>query len=232
MKKVLILTTNTTHHIYFCQELRRKFRNIDFFVMQEAIKEYEVGGFEQDQIDYEAELWFDGYCEECLNSIKVDNVNKSASLDWIIALNPDLIVVYGTGRIGEDLIKRFKGRIVNLHGGDAEKYRGLDSHLWAVYHNDFNSFYVTLHHVNEKFDDGNVIRAHNIMLGREMELYQLRAETTKVCIDIISRFLQLENMPEGTPQSLLRWRYYSKMPEELIEDCKRKFDDYILKTFK
>ncbi|KKL04655.1 hypothetical protein LCGC14_2613900, partial [marine sediment metagenome] len=171
MKKVLILTTDTVHHVYFCQELRRKFRDIDFFVMEEAnqkVKDSADTDFSRQQKVYEEELWFKDFIGIIgvhgtnptkkpipkLNSIKVDNVNRHASLDWIFNLEPDLIVVYGTGRIGQELIKQFEGIIVNLHGGDAEKYRGLDSHLWAVYHNDFDSFFVTLHHVNEKFDDG------------------------------------------------------------------------------
>ena len=233
MEKVLILTTDTIHHRYFCKELILKFKDVDFFVMEEIkksrilFKDY----FEIEQHLYEKKLW--EYTPK-LSPIKVRYKNHQASTNWILKSKPDLIVVYGTGRIGKDLIHHFKGKIVNLHGGDAERYRGLDSHLWTVYHNDFSHLRVTLHHVTEEFDAGNVISSGGLIpqINKDTELHHLRSLTTIKCVDMISKLIEDGSVSDGSLQSLLLCRYYSKMPDELIEDCKRKFNAYILKSFK
>ena len=46
---------------------------------------------------------------------------------------------------------------INLHGGDPEKYRGLDSHLWSIYHEDWASLVSTLHVVSKDLDAGDSI---------------------------------------------------------------------------
>ena len=55
------------------------------------------------------------------------------------------------------MISIFENKIFNLHGGDPEKYRGLDSHYWSIYHNDFKSLITTLHKVRPILDTGEIV---------------------------------------------------------------------------
>ena len=60
-----------------------------------------------------------------------------------------------------------------MHGGDPEYYRGLDSFLWAIYHKDFNKFYVTLHNVNNTFDSGGVIYKKKLTFNRKTQIISI-----------------------------------------------------------
>ena len=53
-------------------------------------------------------------------------------------------------------MKKYKNKIFNLHGGNPEEFRGLDSHYWSIYHNNFN-LYSCLHKLSYKLDDGDII---------------------------------------------------------------------------
>ena len=44
----------------------------------------------------------------------------------------------------------------NFHGANPEKYRGLDSQLWALWHRDYGELKTCLHQLNETLDDGDI----------------------------------------------------------------------------
>jgi methionyl-tRNA formyltransferase len=128
-------------------------------------------------------------------------------------LTGDFAVSFGTGLIGPALIERWSGRLLNLHGGDPERYRGLDTHLWAVYHGDFDGLVTTLHVVDERLDTGAVVEKAAIPLPDE--LYQLRAANTEVCVELT---LGAVERRAATPQRAVG-RYYSFMPAVLKDVC-------------
>ena len=57
----------------------------------------------------------------------------------------NFIIVSGADWIKGELLNKIKHKSLNVHMGIAQKYRGLDSNLWAWYHNDFKNMGVTLH---------------------------------------------------------------------------------------
>ena len=85
--------------------------------------------------------------------------------------------------IKNSIIQRCRQGIINLHGGDPQFYRGLDSHLWAIYHKDFSNLKVCLHRINNILDDGEIIDMRSIKM-KKLELYMLRSENTKLCVEL------------------------------------------------
>ena len=55
-----------------------------------------------------------------------------------------------------DFIKKFKGKIINIHPSLLAKYKGLNSHQKAIENNEKFSG-CTVHFVNEKLDSGKII---------------------------------------------------------------------------
>lgn len=73
---------------------------------------------------------------------------------------PDLVVLAGFMRIlTPDFVRRYKGRMLNIHPSLLPKYKGLDTHKRALEAGD-KEHGVTVHFVSEDLDGGpNVIQA-------------------------------------------------------------------------
>ena len=58
--------------------------------------------------------------------------------------------------LSKNFIKKFKGKILNIHPSLLPKYKGLNTHLKAIKNNDKFSG-CTVHFVNSKLDSGKII---------------------------------------------------------------------------
>ena len=127
------------------------------------------------------------------------------------------------------LIREASVACLNLHGGNPERYRGLDTHLWAIYHNDFHDLVTTIHHVDADLDTGDIVLQSELRFEPNTQLHQMRAINTKVCINLslvsLSTFQSIGCLPSR--RQVRFGRYYSFMPAVLKEDCVRKFGRYI-----
>ncbi len=231
--KLLILTTQTTHHTKFVQEIAAAWNDTKAVIETRSLTApFDIShDYISQQNAFEKEFWFgnkDIEISDIVETISVNNINDDSSLSFIRDYAPDLVIVFGTGKILPDIINLVKGRIINLHGGDPEHYRGLDTHLWAIYHGEFNQLVTCLHEVAPSLDTGDVIEKMPIELFKSMELYQLRAQNTKCCVDMvlnaIDRF-DKQGKIIATAQTQ-KGRYYSFMPAVLKELCVKKFRRY------
>ena len=58
--------------------------------------------------------------------------------------------------LSNDLIKKFKGKIINIHPSLLPKYKGLNTHQRAI--NNKEKFAgCTVHYVNSRLDSGKII---------------------------------------------------------------------------
>ncbi len=141
------------------------------------------------------------------------------------ATKPDALVVFGTGRLGEAVIGLSPDAAVNLHGGDPEDYRGLDTHLWAIYHGDFPSLVTTLHRLAPTLDSGEIIQSLPLPLERGMALHELRRVNTEICLRLTLAALddfKRRGRFVGRQQRRIG-RYYSFMPAVLKPLCVERF---------
>ena len=114
---------------------------------------------------------------------------------------------------------------MNLHGGDLNRYRGLDSHMWSIYHNDFKSLITTLHFVKRKIDSGNIIFKKKIVINNKTKFESLRALNTVNCVKLVLKYLILlkKNKYIKNKKLNLLGRYYSAIPNVLIDRCIKNF---------
>ncbi|MBN2141010.1 MAG: hypothetical protein JW718_08395 [Desulfovibrionaceae bacterium] len=228
---IALLTTQTLHHTYFLRELDKAFPVAATLVETIGPKfPFKTAHpFEAERDEYEAEVWFNGArpgLSEFSMAREFPTVNSPQAVRLIKELRPDVVVVFGAGRLSAEVLAACPRATVNLHGGDPEQYRGLDSHLWAIYHNDFGDLASTLHMINERLDDGDIVLQADLPLVRGMGLHELRRVNTETCLrlalaalDMFSRFGSFISRRQRAAG-----RYYSAMPAELKEICKRKFE--------
>lgn len=228
---VAVLTTETLHHAYFVRELALRFPvSLAVVELSASVVPFETAhDFERRRDSFEREFFFGGAIPRIADFCPVfetESVNDPAAAEALLERKPSVLLVFGTGRIAPSLIARFPGRLLNLHGGDPEEYRGLDSHLWAIYHKDFNALVTTLHLVDERLDTGDIVRKTKIDLSACDGLHQLRARNTEACVALaLSALSDLLNLRAflTCPQKSVG-RYYSSMPGNLKSICVRNFE--------
>lgn len=96
--------------------------------------------------------------------------DKNGSVDTFLEeQNVDFIVLAGfLWLIPEWLIRKFTNKIVNVHPALLPKYGGKgmfgDNVHHAVFNNHETESGITIHFVNEKYDDGSIIYQHKVKL--------------------------------------------------------------------
>lgn len=231
--KILILTTQTTHHTKYVQAIVEHYPETKVVVETKVLEPKFVTfhDYLDDQNQYEQDLWFDGKNPKIDNFAETHIVHDANDLtvqEMIKNFAPDLAVVFGTGKIRPSIIELIPERILNLHGGDPEEYRGLDTHLWAIYHGEFNQLITCLHKVAPDLDTGDIVSKGQLTLAKNMRLHQLRAINTQVCIDLTLdaiKELKKNGAIKFSPQKK-KGRYYSYMPSVLKTLCVEKFERY------
>lgn len=237
--KLMILTTETLHHTFFVKEIKKVHRNI--IVLSEKIDNTRITyntdhPFEIDRENFETFRWFNGSkakINDFAETINVTNINSSITRSLIKKNNPDVIIVFGTGILKKELLKICGNRIFNLHGGNPIEYRGLDSHLWSIFHNDFENLITTIHKVDENLDTGDIVIQDKIPLWPKMKIHELRSSNTEVCVSLTLSLLEMfliKGNLQSTKQSKVG-KYYTAMPGDLKSLIKSKFEKYINKKF-
>jgi len=233
-KKILILTTDTVHHAFFVKKISDFFSNVCVYVEKTSNHKYPFATdhpFERRRDHYELEKWFGGRVvriSEITYTKSFDDLNSALAIDALSRETVDIVVTFGTRFLKKEVIDLFPGKIFNLHGGDSSRYRGLDSHLWAIYHKDFGSLITTLHYLEQNLDAGSIIMQGEIKVGKGMSIESLRSVNTELCITMTCNLIDCISRFNAVPSRKL-WnlgRYYSAMPTEFKEVCVSRFNTY------
>lgn len=229
--RTVLLTTDTPHHRYFAHEIAANHPWTSVIVETGCLRPpFETAHpFERERDEYERTSLLGGSgasFTDVAPVVSVDAINSSEALAAVSAAQPDVTIVFGTRKLAPALIALAGRACLNLHGGDPEEYRGLDTHLWAIYHNDFTNLVTTLHHVDHGIDTGMRVARLALPVARGMKLYQLRAVNTLACVQLVSP--TLDGIAAGRPPAGVALthagRYYSFMPAVLKTECVRKFE--------
>lgn len=231
--RLVILTTQTTHHAYFMREMKSCCEVVGCVLETTGVKPpFETSHkYLNEQNQYEVSRFFAG--KECQlddlgSAVPVVDINDPSAIEAVQDLQPDMTVAFGVRRLKSETIKELPGVLLNLHGGNPEKYRGLDTHLWAIYHSDFNSLVTTLHVLAPRLDTGDIVRQGRIPLRKDMPLYELRAVNTEVCIDLVKG--AVDTLSSQGKLTLTKQkeagRYYSFMPSVLKDQVKHRFEAF------
>ncbi len=231
--RVAVLTTETAHHAFFVKQLACATR-LEQVILERRVPQpgFETHHpFEDVRDDHERRVLLESQPVDVRHlaaTLELDSVNDPPSLARLRQLQPDAIVVFGTGPISPEVIDTCPRGMVNLHGGDPEEYRGLDTHLWALYHRDFDGLVTTLHRVNPRLDDGDIVLQAGIPLRRGMGLHELRGCTARVCVRLTLAALDMyaRNGDFLSRPQRRRGRYYSFMPAPLKDVCRARFESY------
>ena len=111
---------------------------------------------------------------------KNKNIAEKKLLNFLSKKNIKFICLAGFMKIlSKKFIKKFSGKIVNIHPSLLPKYKGLNTHQKALKNNDKYSG-CTVHYVTKKVDSGKIILQKKVKIKRKDSLNTL---TKKVLLE-------------------------------------------------
>lgn len=227
--RVLVLTTETPHHLYF---LERVADHCDLSVIVEnrpaTLGDLAREEFEQQCRNVERERWYPcgvPVIRDVANSVSVESINCRTALSALSDFQGDVAISFGTSILGREALALLPRVRVNLHGGDPERYRGLDSHLWSLYHGDSHGLSTALHELVSTVDAGDIFGIEPLEFERIDSLEALRSVNTETATHLFLQALatiERSGTLVGRPQ-VDASRYYSALPGSLLARCRRMF---------
>ena len=104
--------------------------------------------------------------------ISKDDLNSEVLLNYLMEIQPDLIILAGfLLKFPNNCIEAFPNKIINIHPALLPKYGGkgmygMNVHR-AVVENKEAETGITIHYVNENYDEGNIIFQKSVSLSGE-----------------------------------------------------------------
>ena len=124
------------------------------------------------------------YAKKYLIKVKIYNFTNKKKAEFLILKDLkinriDLICLAGFMKIlSPDFIKKFKGKILNIHPSLLPKYKGLNTHARAIKNKDKYSG-CTVHLVNAKLDSGKIILQKKIKIFKKDTVFKLKKRVQK-----------------------------------------------------
>ena len=231
--KLVILTTDTPHHSYYIKKIYSVFPNLLIICEENNIKaKYPTRHLiEKKTLEYEKKKFFKNKNFSLSKNFKeifkkVENINSPRTFKILDKIKKKLVISFGTRKLNEKFIKRYKN-LYNLHGGDTSKFRGLDSHLWAIFFQETNSLKVSLHKLGKKLDSGKIYKQKKLNLNNIKNIYQLRHYNTEICIDLTIKLLNdFKKKKKIHLKKKALGEYFSFMPKIYKNEVIKNFKEF------
>ena len=108
-----------------------------------------------------------------------NKINEKKNLDFLIKKEINFICLAGFMKIlSKNFIKRFKGKIINIHPSLLPKYKGLNTHERVINNNE-NISGCSVHYVTGKLDSGKIIMQKKIKISKKDTAISLRKKILK-----------------------------------------------------
>ena len=109
-----------------------------------------------------------------------NNLSEIMLLNIIKKKKITLICLAGYMKIlSKDFIKKFKGKIINIHPSLLPKYKGVNT-FTRILKNKEKMSGCTVHHVNDKLDSGNIILKKSFSIDDKDDELSIKRKTQKM----------------------------------------------------
>jgi len=116
--------------------------------------------------------------KKIINYLNKKNAEKTI-LDELKKNKIDLVCLAGFMKIlSNNLIKKFRGKIINIHPSLLPKYKGLNTHQRAINNKEKYSG-CTVHYVNSRLDSGKIILQKKVRILKKDTSHKLAKRVLK-----------------------------------------------------
>lgn len=219
MVKIAVLTSNSIRHKYFTNIINNHFQLVGFISEPKAdyytsqINDSELvsnhfKNLKKNEIKYVGKYKFFPECKH--KKIPKKGINNPKNINWIETINPDYILLFGTGILSDEWCKKFKDRIINLHLGLSPYYRGSATLFWPFVNDELEYVGATIHLVIREVDAGPILATVWPRIEVGDSYYDINYKTIKTAIDIIPSIINKyhQRLLKPRDQDISKHKYY------------------------
>ena len=136
--------------------------------------------------------------EHQISIIKAKDMNQTAIIEWTKNHHVDCIINVRTRSIyRKNILETPRLGCFNIHHGLLPKYRGMYCDLYALHEN--RSAGISLHKMNEKIDDGNIIYTKVVSNNKEKDYLKYLSLVRNAEIMLINKFIRFLEINDNPP---------------------------------
>lgn len=167
--------------------------------------------------------------------IQRGTINDEQYFKEIIALKPDLVIVYGASIIREPLLSIFHKKMINIHLGLSPYYRGSATNFWPLVHGMPECVGVTFMYIDAGIDTGEIIH----QLRASVNYYdspssignRLIADMTRTVNRLVKNFALLQKMESSAHKGYAILCKKKDYTEESVKRLYENFSDSMILTY-
>jgi len=140
------------------------------------------------------------------------SANRPECVAALKELEPEVIMVFGTRILKEEVLNVPKHMILNIHAGIVPEYRGLACSYWALSNGDFDKLGVTVLYVLPGVDNGPVALQETLDCHEGVTLAEVNYEMQILAAELAAQAVQLikDNRLPKTPQRKMGVRSWGR----------------------
>ncbi|MCD6219832.1 hypothetical protein J7K43_05555 [Candidatus Calescamantes bacterium] len=145
--------------------------------------------------------------------IETQNINTPFVVEKVIGWEPDILAIFGTRIVKEELRNIPSLCSINVHTGLSPYYRGGESAFWCLYNKEPEYIGVTVHYLDAGIDSGDIIYTARPILEIDDNLATIECKLASLgAILLKEAIIAIE---KGTVKKIPRWiegkLYYNRM---------------------
>lgn len=152
-----------------------------------------------------------------IKTYEPSNVNSEESINLINDINPDFIVVIAYGQlIKDELLSKYKDRIINIHSSILPKYRGAAPMQWTILNKDKQAGVCSML-IEKTMDTGDILDIAKIEIDEDTDIESLHDKLSEISGPlIVNTILDYDNLYKNrTKQDETKATYSKKIDKSM-----------------
>jgi folate-dependent phosphoribosylglycinamide formyltransferase PurN len=166
--RAVVLTSSLRRHAYVANTLASRLDVACVWRERKAFEPLKYANSDEDAAvierhfaarDASEQTYFEGHDAVTVptRDVPPGSCNDPAEIALMRRLEPEVVLVFGTGLLKSPLIERFPGRILNIHLGLSPYYRGAGTNFWPLVNGEPEYCGATIHFLDAGVDTGPII---------------------------------------------------------------------------
>lgn len=135
--------------------------------------------------------------------VNKDTLNGEGSVNFVREVNPDIVMIFGSGMIREPLMSVLPRDTINLHLGLSPRYRGAATLFWPFYFLEPQYVGTTFHRIVHTPDGGDILHQTIPEMKIEDGIHDLSCRAVEASTQEASRLLNMYS----------QWEFRGQKPE-------------------